>query len=62
MVTVSLTVVPSISSSNKTTTQLAFAQATAAPVATTTTTNNTSKLQEPGQPNLQALKNLIVAH
>jgi hypothetical protein len=61
MVTVSLAVVPSLSSSSKTTTQLAFAQATAAPVATTTTTNNTSKLQEPGQPDLQALKNLIAA-
>jgi hypothetical protein len=62
IVTVSLATFLSISSSyNKTTTRLAFAQSTATPGATTTTTttNNTSKLQEPGQPDLQALKSLI---
>src|SRR4051812_37958955 len=58
MVTVSLAVVPSISTSSKTITQLAFAQATAAPAATT---NDISNLQEPGQPNLQTLKSLISA-
>jgi hypothetical protein len=59
MVTVSLAVVPSISLSSKTT-QLAFAQTTAAPL-TATTAKNTSKLQEPGQPNLESVKSLITA-
>jgi hypothetical protein len=60
MVTVSLAVVPSLSSSSsKTTTQSAFAQGTAAPPAATT--NDTSKLPEPGQPNLQVLQSLITA-
>jgi hypothetical protein len=63
MITVSLAVVPSISlsSSNKTA-QTAFAQSSSDTATTTRSTiaNNTAKLQEPGQPNLQAQK-LIAA-
>jgi hypothetical protein len=60
MITISLAVVPvlSSSSSNRTTTQLAFAQ-TAAGGAAVATTNDTSELQEPGQPNLESLKSLL---
>jgi hypothetical protein len=59
MVTVSIAVLPSISSSSSSkTTQSAFAQTTATPPAATTA-NNTSWLQEPGQPNLELLKSLI---
>jgi hypothetical protein len=58
--------IPSISNTFSiatTTTTAAFAQSSSGTTTTTSTivNNNTSKPQEPGQPNLQALKNLIGA-